>query len=121
MLSDCQLSVNTLSSMQAGGYYPRLDAIFKIADYMESILFLIPSSAHSGMTDANGGHYERGEYHYHHGYPAHQHVDVECPYDFVVMTEKNSNGDIAPLEAAQANVSGSLIQKHSPTPLLEDP
>ena len=32
MLSDCQLSVNTLSSMQAGGYYPRLDAIFKIAD-----------------------------------------------------------------------------------------
>ena len=31
MLSDCQLSVNTLSSMQAGGYYPRIDDIFKIA------------------------------------------------------------------------------------------
>ena len=42
MLSDCQLSVNTLSSMQAGGYYPRLDAIFKIADYMDvSIDYLL--------------------------------------------------------------------------------
>ena len=70
------------------------------------ILFIIPAYAHSGMTDANGGHYERGEYHYHHGYPAHQHVDGECPYDFVVMTAKNSNGGIAPREAAQANVSG---------------
>ncbi|MDY5941001.1 MAG: helix-turn-helix transcriptional regulator [Eubacteriales bacterium] len=34
MLSDCGLSVNTLSSMQAGGYYPRLEAIAKIADYL---------------------------------------------------------------------------------------
>ena len=70
------------------------------------VLFMIQSSAHSGGTDANGWHYERGEYHYHHGYPAHQHVDVECPYDFVVIAAKNSNGDIAPREAAQANVSG---------------
>ena len=70
------------------------------------ILFIISAYAHSGITDANGGHYERGEYHYHHGYPAHQHVDGKCPYDFVVITAKNSNGDIAPLEAAQANVSG---------------
>lgn len=34
MLSDCGLSVNTLSSMQSGGYYPRLEAIAKIADYL---------------------------------------------------------------------------------------
>ena len=72
-----------------------------------SVLFMIPSSAHSGGTDANGGHYKNGEYHYHHGYPAHQHVDGECPYDFVVMAAKNSNGGIAPREAAQANVSGT--------------
>ena len=32
MLSDCNLSVNTLSSMQSGGYYPRLEALAKIAD-----------------------------------------------------------------------------------------
>lgn len=37
--------------------------------------------AHSGRTDSNGGHYNRstGEYHYHHGYPAHQHVNGVCP------------------------------------------
>lgn len=35
MLADCKLSINTLSSMQSGGYYPRLEAIAKIADYLE--------------------------------------------------------------------------------------
>ena len=35
MLSDCDLSVNTLSSMQSGGYYPRLEAIARIADYLD--------------------------------------------------------------------------------------
>lgn len=35
MLSDCSLSINTLSSMQSGGYYPRLEAICKIADYLD--------------------------------------------------------------------------------------
>lgn len=45
---------------------------------------LLPAAAHSGRTDANGGHYNRatGEYHYHHGYPAHQHTDGICPYEF---------------------------------------
>jgi len=34
MLSDCELGVNTLSSMQSGGFFPRLEAINKIADYL---------------------------------------------------------------------------------------
>lgn len=39
--------------------------------------------AHSGRTDSSGGHTDRdtGEYHYHHGYSAHQHTDGVCPYD----------------------------------------
>ena len=39
---------------------------------------------HPGRTDSNGGHYDKstGEYHYHHGYSAHQHENGECPYDF---------------------------------------
>lgn len=42
MLSDCDLSVNTLSSMQSGGFFPRLEAINKIADYLEvSIDYLL--------------------------------------------------------------------------------
>ena len=41
------------------------------------------SLAHSGRTDSAGGHYDRstGEYHYHHGYPAHQHPNGVCPYE----------------------------------------
>lgn len=38
---------------------------------------------HSGKTDSNGGHwdYSTGTYHYHHGYPAHQHENGICPYN----------------------------------------
>lgn len=48
----------------------------------------IPISAHSGKTDAAGGHYDSstGEYHYHHGYPAHSH-DNGCPYDYDDKTD----------------------------------
>lgn len=45
MLSDCELSVNTLSSMQSGGYYPRAEAICKIADYLNcSVDYLLGRS-----------------------------------------------------------------------------
>lgn len=52
------------------------------------------ASAHGGRTDANGGHYNHatGEYHYHHGYPAHQHVNGICPYDFDDQTNHSSGG-----------------------------
>lgn len=51
MLSDCELSVNTLSSMQSGGYYPRLEAITKIADYLDcSVDYLL------GRTDNPDSH-----------------------------------------------------------------
>lgn len=48
--------------------------------------------AHPGATDANGGHYDHstGEYHYHHGYPAHQHPDGRCPYNYDDRTGWNS-------------------------------
>ncbi len=41
------------------------------------------ADAHSGGTDASGGHWNRstGTYHYHHGYSAHQHPNGECPYE----------------------------------------
>lgn len=57
------------------------------------VAILLPNAfAHSGKTDSNGGHYDRstGEYHYHHGYSAHQHYDGECPYDFDDKTNHNS-------------------------------
>lgn len=37
--------------------------------------------AHSGRTDGSGGHNSPRGYHYHHGYPEHQHPNGVCPYD----------------------------------------
>lgn len=61
----------------------------KIGLVLISIVAIILGScvvvfAHPGKTDSDGGHYDRssGEYHYHHGYPAHQHDNGTCPYDF---------------------------------------
>ncbi len=45
--------------------------------------FAIICFAHPGKTDSDGGHYDHstGEYHYHHGYSAHQHPNGVCPYE----------------------------------------
>lgn len=61
------------------------------------ILMATTIRSHSGRTDSSGGHWDSstGEYHYHHGYTAHDHYDmdgdgdIDCPYDFVVQ-ESNS-------------------------------
>ena len=70
------------------------------------IFLLLPSIAltayaHPGRTDGRGGHtdHSTGDYHYHHGYPAHNHYDmdgdgaVDCPYDFEDKTESKSSSD----------------------------
>lgn len=51
--------------------------------------------AHPGRTDSSGGHYDRstGEYHYHHGYPAHQHPNGICPYESDIQTEPSIASD----------------------------
>ncbi|WP_306488323.1 YHYH domain-containing protein [Agathobaculum sp.] len=56
------------------------------------ILVFVSASAHSGRTDANGGHWDSStaEYHYHHGYPAHQHTNGVCPYDYDDQTGATS-------------------------------
>ena len=68
---------------------------------MLSLVWVIPlfAAAHSGRTDSNGGHWdsETGEYNYHHGYPAHQHYDMDgdgvddCPYDFKDNTKSRNS------------------------------
>lgn len=75
--------------------------VFKISLILMSIVVIILGScvavfAHPGKTDSDGGHFDRstGEYHYHHGYPAHQHENGTCPYDFKnneKSTEKHYN------------------------------
>lgn len=58
------------------------------------LLCLPVAVCHPGRTDENGGHYDHstGEYHYHHGFPAHRHINGICPYDFVDRTGAGSSG-----------------------------
>lgn len=58
MLSDCNLSINTLSSMKSGGFFPRVEALAKIADYLEcSIDYLLGRTDDPGTGDqANMDH-----------------------------------------------------------------
>lgn len=68
--------------------------VFFVFTILCLIFFSVISFAHSGRTDSNGGHinHATGEYHYHHGYSAHNHYDIDgdgkedCP-----MTYKSSN------------------------------
>ena len=61
----------------------------KIVFVIMILCLSIPSIvfAHSGGTDANGGHHDYnnvsglGSYHYHHGYGPHLHDGGVCPYD----------------------------------------
>lgn len=70
-------------------------------------IFSIPITvfAHPGKTDEYGGHYDwkTGEYHYHHGYPAHQHIDGYCPYDYDDQTDHSNHG---------SGISNSTQEKH---------
>lgn len=52
----------------------------------------VSAYAHGGKTDSNGGHTDSstGEYHYHHGYPAHSHPGGVCPYDYNDATDHSS-------------------------------
>lgn len=63
-----------------------------------AVMLPLTVSAHPGKTDSSGGHtdHSTGEYHYHHGYSAHQHYDMDgdgkadCPYDFKDNTNRQS-------------------------------
>ena len=67
------------------------------------LCFPVIVKAHPGRTDSRGGHtnHSTGEYHYHHGYSAHDHYDmdgdgnVDCPYDFKDKTNSSSKGNNA--------------------------
>lgn len=56
------------------------------------VCIVFQASAHPGRTDSSGGHYNRstGEYHYHHGYPPHQHTNGICPYNYDDRANPNS-------------------------------
>lgn len=73
--------------------------VFACMLFLPSFVFTV--SAHPGKTDSQGGHYDwsTGEYHYHHGYSAHDHYDmdgdgiVDCPYNFNDRTGYSSSSN----------------------------
>lgn len=74
-----------------------------------AVLVTATASAHPGKTDADGGHVDTstGEYHYHHGYPAHQHIDGTCPYDFDDKTGWNSGSSSSSGSSDSADTSSA--------------
>ena len=74
--------------------------LFVLFAAFTATLFILTSFAHSGGTDSQGGHHkDNGDYHYHHGYPAHDHYDTNedgiadyCPYDYEDDTKHNQGG-----------------------------
>lgn len=74
----------------------RLIIFIFVLTFIIFLSFGLVTYAHSGGTDSNGGHYDSttGEYHYHHGYSAHQHINGECPYDFDDGTNENESRDL---------------------------
>lgn len=68
-------------------YFIKISLLLLLALLISSTILNV--SAHPGRTDSSGGHtdHDTGEYHYHHGYPAHNHYDmdgdgiVDCSYE----------------------------------------
>lgn len=89
----------------------------KIAFVFAFILLLVINSfsllayAHPGKTDEFGGHFdgETGEYHYHHGYEAHQHPNGICPYDY------NDNAEHSGGSPSSEITSEYTTKKHQST------
>lgn len=75
------------------------------------MLLSIVASAHAGRTDDAGGHWDSssGTYHYHHGYPAHDHPNGLCPYDYDDQTGSNSGASHSSSTSASTADTNSAI------------
>lgn len=78
------------------------------------ILLVLQVVAHPGGTDSRGGHHDRqnGGYHYHHGYEAHDHYDIDgdgktdCP----IIFERNQKAKLNENKSAWERV-GDVVTK----------
>ncbi len=106
--------------------FPLLFAVF----LLHSVYFLpIQTYAHPGRTDENGGHTdsETGDYHYHHGYPEHEHYDMDgdgkrdCPYDFDDKTDHSTKSDYDNSGSSEqtSNNGSSMFSPPTPTESLK--
>lgn len=78
---------------------------------MVAAMMIETAFAHPGGTDGGGGHYDRttGDYHYHHGYSAHDHVDGVCPYNYDDKTGESSGTSSS---SSSSSSNGSLTKDY---------
>ena len=81
-----------------------------------ALLLSLPVLAHSGRTDSKGGHNGPGGYHYHHGYPAHQHEGGQCPYDFDDRTGESSGTSSSGSSSSSSSSDSSAKLKNDGLP-----
>lgn len=92
-------------------------ALVAVWAFVMVLALAVSAAAHGGRTDSSGGHYNRstGEYHYHHGYSAHQHTDLDgdgildCPYDFKDMTDHSSGYSSSSSSSSSSHKTQSVI------------
>lgn len=80
----------------------------------------ITAEAHSGRTDASGGHHDYknksglGSYHYHcNGHPAHLHTNGVCPYAADFQTDNTSAGGNDTTAAETPSITYDLMDSYS--------
>lgn len=82
----------------------------------------ITAEAHSGRTDAYGGHHDYknksglGSYHYHYhcnGYPAHLHTNGVCPYAADFQTDNASAGGNDTTASETPSITYDLMDSYS--------
>lgn len=90
----------------------RWKSIWKTLIFATLLILFAPLSAsslaHSGGTDSQGGHNGPDGYHYHHGYPAHQHPNGECPYDFDDNVDHRDRSGDGSSTGIRTSSSGSI-------------
>ena len=104
--------------------------ISRIAAFVISISLCMPGTAlaHSGRTDASGGHRDNknasglGSYHYHHGYGAHLHPNGVCPYEGGGTTSTQSSKSTSkPSEPAAVHASAVAVSGAPQTIYVNQP
>lgn len=89
--------------------------IASIMPFFLCFSFSVQTLAHSGRTDAYGGHKDNnnvsglGYYHYHHGYSAHLHKDGVCPYDESLKKNNAKKSNVTKISDIEVYINTEFI------------
>lgn len=89
--------------------------IVSIMPFFLCFSFSVQTLAHSGRTDAYGGHKDNnnvsglGYYHYHHGYSAHLHKDGVCQYDESLQKNNTKKSNVTKISDIEVYINTEFI------------